>query len=156
MNPYIKNKLLEAVHVGPLLTMTLWNRLSIKTVKKIAVNLERKLYYHNEILLSQGEVSEKFYMLRDGRIRMIFDLPTRPRLLVGDIDQVETRKFKKFEWLNDKLEYYEADRPRSYHWLNLGLTMKQLPVPSNIKSEGQSLVCSIGIEKALELIQEEQ
>lgn len=53
ISPYVKNKLLETIHMGPLSQMTMWNRISFDTLRKIAVNIERKLFYHNEILIAQ-------------------------------------------------------------------------------------------------------
>lgn len=45
LDPEVRKVLLEAIHTHPLTSMSLWNRLSTKAIRRIANLLDRKLYY---------------------------------------------------------------------------------------------------------------
>lgn len=45
LSPWIKDRLLENVHIHRIMTMPFWNRYSMDSLKAICTQIERKLYY---------------------------------------------------------------------------------------------------------------
>ena len=46
--------------------MTMWNRLSNTTIKRVAVALERKICFNSETLIMRDQIPEKLFMLKEG------------------------------------------------------------------------------------------
>lgn len=46
--------------------MSLWNRLSTQTIRRIAVALERKLFYNSETIVLRDSIPDKLFMLKEG------------------------------------------------------------------------------------------
>lgn len=86
------------------------------------------------MLIGQSDVPSKMMMLRDGRIKFQYQNRKVTHVTTGEVIQVQTRKMKSISWLADKLEYYEALKPRSYTWLGLDHTLKQIPAQWCVRS----------------------
>ena len=136
--PDVRDKLLQKVNVSPLMNMPFWNRISMKTIKRLAVVLDRKIYYSTEVLVTAGTVPASLFMLKEGFVESVVHRPSGEEIVV---DQYSQRHF-----MDTKI----------FQWVLLKECLQQSVSMTTVKSSGHSIVMQIELDRTLEVLQHNQ
>lgn len=138
INNDVKRKLLRQLHVLPLTSMPLWNRFSMKTIKAIAVELERKMCYQTEVVVGEGEVVKDFLMLKEGRVQNLVS------------------NFRDETKVVDELVLPMSRRPHKYLWVIFRDSIVQGRSSFTVKSKDNAILMRLPVDKAMEILKDDQ
>ena len=81
------------------MNMPFWNRISVKSIKSLAVLLDRKIYYSSEVLVVAQTVPLNMFMLKEGHIESIVYRSDGAKIIVDEYIQSHFLKTKTFQWV---------------------------------------------------------
>lgn len=133
--PNLRQKLLLNVHLKALGSMPFWNRFTGASLKTIAINLERRMYYPSEIIVAAGAVPERLYMIQEGHVITSITKHSDDIIEVDEFKQKFTQSSKK------------------YLWVLLEESVRQSPSPTDVKSQNHAIILSVPVTSTMEILQ---
>jgi hypothetical protein len=120
------------------MNMPFWNRISVKSIKSLAVLLDRKIYYSSEVVIVNSEIPNCMLMLKEGHVESIVRRPDGEEIVVDEHIQKEFMKTKTFQWIL------------------LEESLQQYPSRVTIKSSGYSVIMQLSVESAIAALRDNQ